>query len=453
MRIFLVALCMTSLLFSGVGMARVNGEVVAKSSGKAAQLLGKKSGLLATIVMAGLGLGFACGITGCGEDDEVAEAVDETTETAMETFKIGLTYYSGLEGSLEGAQLAVQQLNEGGGINGRTVELLARDNQRNTDVSLSTVKELIENDQVYAITGPDYSTQASAFNGYAQGSMTPVVTAGATNPNVGAIGDFIFQASFVDSFQGEVMAQLAVDEHGANTAAVFYLDGDVYSEGLNDAFTKSFAALGGEVVATIGFPLLTEEGGHEEFVATLKAGLGAVVEAQPDVLFIPSFTFGSREAAKLAREAGVNSHLLGADGWSFDGPIIGDNGEYAEVFEGALFSDHFNPDAVEGVTPQGRQFVIDYTAANGKKPNTVAAVNYDAIWVVGLAAQAIDPNLIELVDIRRALRDSIAATNGYHGATSILSFNEFGHPRKSVVINGVEGGDIYVFKVVNPKPN
>ena len=230
MRIFLIALCMTSLLFSGVGMAR--GNVAAQSSGKVAQFLGKVKKGAALTGVGILSLTAVCAtITGCGEDDEVAEVVDDGAETAMETFKIGHTYDAGLKGSHEGAQLAVQQINEGGGINGRMVELPSRDNQRNTDVSYATVKDLVEHHEVIAVTGPDYSTQAAAINDYMQASKTPLVTAGATNPNVSAAGDYIFMASFPDSFQGLVMANLAVDEYDARTAAVFYLDGDVYSKG------------------------------------------------------------------------------------------------------------------------------------------------------------------------------------------------------------------------------
>lgn len=449
MRNVIFVVSVAALLLNGVAIAG-GGSVGKQLIGKRPidQLVGKAMKVGATVFAI---TALACaGLTGCGEGDEVGKMVDDGTEMMMETFKIGLTYDADLDGSLKGAQLAVQQINEGGGINGQQVELLPRDNQRNTDVSYSTVKGLVENDQVYAVTGPDYSTQAAAINGFMQSSMTPLVTAGATNPNVGAAGNYVFMASFADDFQGLVMAKLAADEYDAKSAAVFYLDGDVYSKGLAEAFTESFASLGGEVSVTIAYPLYTPDGGHKEFVATLNAELGAVVEAQPDVVFIPGFTFGSRESARLAREAGVSSHFLGADGWSFGGPILGDNGEYAEVLEGAKFSEHFSADAEEGVTPQGRQFVVDYTVANGMKPNAVAAVNYDAVWLVALAAQDVDPGLTELSDIRSAIRDGIAATNNYNGATTIFNFNASGHPSKSAVINVIRGGEVVVYKIANP---
>ena len=201
-------------------------------------------------------------------------------------------------------------------------------------------------------------------------------------------------------------------------------------------------------MATIAYPLYTEDGGRDELFATINAEIGQVVDAQPDVAFIPGFVPGSPEVARLLREAGVNSHLLGADGWSF-GPLLGENGEYAEVLEGAYFSDHFSADAEEGVTPQGRQFVIDYTAAYGEKPNGVAAVNYDAVWLVALAAQDIDPNLTALSDIRSAIRDGLAATSNYNGATTIFSFNEHRHPDKSAFIKVIRGGEIQDHGVVS----
>ena len=95
----------------------------------------------------------------------------------------------------------------------------------------------------------------------------------ATNPSVTAAGDLCFMAAFTDDFQGKVMAQFAVEDLEAKTAAVLTHEGDVYSEGLSKTFIDNFA---GEVVANEFYTA-----GATDFTAQLTA----IAEATPDVVF------------------------------------------------------------------------------------------------------------------------------------------------------------------------
>ena len=165
--------------------------------------------------------------------------------------------------------VAAAQINSAGGINGRTIVLFPRDNERSGGVTYNVTEELILAQKVHALVGPTFSTLAEVGDELAQRYGVPVVTIGSTNPGVTDEGDMIFLAAFTDSFQGFVMAKLATEELGANTAAVLYYDADVYSEGLAETFTNSFESMGGDVVASVAYPPYNDVAEFDSFVLQL----------------------------------------------------------------------------------------------------------------------------------------------------------------------------------------
>ena len=102
----------------------------------------------------------------------------------------------------------------------------------------------------------------------------------ATNPSVTAAGDFVFMAAFTDDFQGQAVAAFAMQDLGAQTAAVLTHKDDVYSEGLSQTFIDNFTVHGGRVVADEFYAA-----GDTDFTAQLTT----IAEAAPDVIFSTGF--------------------------------------------------------------------------------------------------------------------------------------------------------------------
>ncbi len=357
--------------------------------------------------------------------------------------KIGFLYTTpNRNNSRYGAELATAQLNEAGGIRDIPIQLVARgiptqrfvsENINETEYVSKLALELIVKEKVSAIVGPNRSTYAVIVGEIVQNHGIPMMATSATNPSVTAAGDFVFMAAFTDDFQGVAMAAFALQDLEAKTAAVLTHKGDVYSEGLSQTFIDNFTVNGGEVVADEFYTA-----GDTDFTIQLTA----VAEATPDVIFSTGF---SPEVPLLVRQAreeiGITATFIGGDSW--------DNTALIEaagaVIDGSFFSSGFSAEAdPSDLGEDAYQFVTAYTAMFGVLPDGGAALGYDALRLVVQAMRRAD----DLTPT--AIRDQLAATMNYSGATFISGYDENRHTSKSVVIKQIINGEVQFHKLIEP---
>ncbi|MDE0637832.1 MAG: ABC transporter substrate-binding protein [Candidatus Poribacteria bacterium] len=334
-----------------------------------------------------------------------------------------------------GAEMAVTEINQQGGLFGMPVELIGHINEEAVpEVSVQLAESLIVEDEVVALIGPNRSSHAAVVGPVAQRHRIPMVTTTATNPNVTQAGDFVFMASFTDSFQGAVMAQFAKMELGISTAAIITRKGDLYTEGISDFFSSNFNGLGGKVVAHVFF-----ESGTTDFTEQLAQ----IAEMKPDALFTAGFVQDIADITQQARAVplqnadGEPTVFLGADSWDSQLLFADENAE----IEGSYFSGHFSPDTNE---PNARAFVDTYMSIYEATPTGGVAVSYDAVKLLFEAierAGSLDPD---------AIREQLAATENYIGATSITRYNENRHPTKSAVIFTIQDGQKQFYQQIDP---
>ena len=351
------------------------------------------------------------------------------------TIKIGFVVAGERISYPNGAEMAVTEINDKGGLLGMPVELIGHINSEATlDVSVQLAESLILEDGVVALIGPNRSSHAAVVGPIAQKHRIPMVTTTATNPNVTQAGDFVFMASFTDSFQGAVMAQFAKNELGISNAALITRSGDLYTEGISEFFESNFTALGGNVVAHVFFDSTTPDYTQQ---------LMQIADMLPDALFTAGFVQDIADITQQARVVpllnadGAPTIFLGADSW--DSTLLF-NDENAEI-EGSFFSGHFSPETDE---PNARAFVETYESIYESTPTGGVAVSYDAVKLLIEAierAGSLEPEMI---------RDELAATENYVGATSISSYNENRHPTKSAVIFTIKDGEKQFYKQIHP---
>jgi len=319
-----------------------------------------------------------------------------------------------------------------GGLLGYPIGLVVRDNRDDPALSETLAEELIIQDEVVAIIGPGYSRNALRVAEVAQRFEVPMVATTATNPDVTMGGDFAFLAAFADTFQGEVMARFAREFLKAKTAALLTDSGDPYSRGLSDFFEEHFTAMGGRVVVSETYAT-----GDTDFSTQLTA----IAAEIPDVVFMPGFTPEVPLAIKQARTtpqrnaSAITATFLGGDGWD-EQDLVSLGGE---AMEDTYFSTLFSAEASDEAS---RDFVRAYQTQFGMVPDLYAAMGYDALRLVATAirrAGSID---------NYAIRDQLAATKGYQGATRIESYNEDGHPIKSAVIMRIRDGRVEFHQTV-----
>ena len=365
--------------------------------------------------------------------DRVQKIVTPTPE--QKTLKIGFVVAGERVTYPNGAEMAVTEINQEGGLLGIPVELIGHINKEAIpEVSLQIAERLIVEDEIIALIGPNRSSHAVEVGPIAQRYGTPMITTTATNPNVTNAGDFVFMASFTDSFQGSVMAQFAIEDLNITTAALLTRRGDLYTEGITEFFALNFSKLGGEIVANEFY-----EGELSDFTAQLTS----IAAARPDALFTSGFVQDialitqQARALPLRNAVGEPTIFLGADSW--DNELLF-NSESAKT-EGSFFSGHFSPETDE---PAARAFVDAYESIYESTPTGGVAVSYDAVNLLFEAvarAGSLDPD---------AVRQQLAATENYIGATTIASYDENRHPTKSAVIFTIKGGAKQFYKQIDP---
>jgi len=327
-----------------------------------------------------------------------------------------------------GARLAVQEINRGGGVLGKRVELLAEDDRGEASEAASVVSKLITRDHVVALIGENASSRSLAAAPIAQSYRVPMVSPSSTNAEVTKKGDYIFRVCFIDPYQGGVLASFARRTLKAKTGAILVDARSDYSVGLAEAFRSSFEAAGGRLIAELKY---TE--GDSDFSAQITA----LAATPPDVLFIPGYYTDVGLIARQARALRLRSILLGADGW--DSPKLAEIG--GEAVEGAYFSNHYS---VDDPSPRVQKFVGDYRAAYGEAPDSIAALSYDAAWLIADAIKRAGSTE------GKRVRDALAASKAYPGVTGTISMDAERNPVKPAVILKVEKGRFRFVESVEP---
>ena len=377
-------------------------------------------------------------LTGCERVNQVVQS-DATTTPTETTLKIGVIQPSNTFTTFsQGAETARVQINEKGGVLGMEIAFISRDNQPvaseppTPEASVSAAKELIEMEDVFALLGPVYSTNAVEVGPIAQQAQR-LMLPGSSGSNVPETGDYVFLITVPNPFQGKVMANFAMNpnELDAKTAATIIEEGDDYTIDLVAAFEAAFQANGGEIVYSGAYTV-----GDTNFTALLTE----IHEATPDVIFCPGFQPEVPSLINAARQIGITATFLGGSAWDDRErflSILDDN----SVLDGSYYPTNFS---VATQDADVQEFVSGYTALFGSPPDGIAASGYDAMRLLARAiekAGSLDPV---------AVRDAFAAVSGYKGATTISHYDENRHPVKSLTIQKISGGQVEHYKVVEP---
>jgi branched-chain amino acid transport system substrate-binding protein len=362
-----------------------------------------------------------------------------TSGSATSTGDILVGMYGSLTGdgasfgqsSVEGAQLAVEELNNAGGLlGGRKIRLLVEDDQSKPDEASNAVTKLITQDKVVAVLGEVASRRSLAAGPVCQKYQTPMISPASTNERVTAIGDYIFRVCFIDPFQGEVLAKFAYNDLKARKVAVLKDVQQDYSVGLTEAIQKTFTTLGGQVLPPVSY-----SSGDADF----KAILTQVRAQRPDAVFVTGYYPEAAIIVRQARELGMKIPILGGDGW------VGDalkNGR--EALANCFISNHYSGDNPDPVV---QNFVKTYHAKFNHEPDSIAALGYDAAKV--LAAAITSSNSTEGPKVRDAL-----AKADVPGVTGRLKMNPNRNVDKPAVIQELmfaDGNVKYVYRTtINP---
>lgn len=338
------------------------------------------------------------------------------------------------QSSVEGIELAIEEINKAGGINGKKIVPVKYDNKSEPAEATTLANKLITQDKVVAILGPATSGSFKAEIPVANANKIPVASGSATADDVtvtsdGKVQEYAFRVCFNDSFQGTVMANFAADNLSAKKAVIIMDSSSDYGKGLAKNFKENFVAAGGTIVAEEAYVA-----GDTDFNAILTKIKGIDF----DVIYIPGYYNEAGLIIKQARAQGITAPVLGADG--FDSPVLLELAG-ADALNDIYFTNHYSSLDED---PAVIKFIEDFKAKYNKEPDAFNALGYDlAKFVADAVGRAENLN-------GESIKNALEATENFVGITGTLSVDEFHNPVKSIVIVGLENGKQVSAVKINP---
>jgi branched-chain amino acid transport system substrate-binding protein len=330
--------------------------------------------------------------------------------------------------SVQGAKLAVEEINAGGGTLGQPIQLIVEDNGSKAGETATITRKLISQDKVAAILGDLTSSATMEGAPLAQAAKIPLLTPSATNIAITKIGNYIFRSCFIDAFTGKIMAKFALDSLNAKKAILMTDVKQDYSIGLSDAIGQYFTQNGSGIAKTFSY-----SSGDTDF----RTQLTDVRMSHPDVVFLPGYYTEAALILRQARQLGITCPFVGGEGW--DSPTLVQVA--GKAADGNFYTDHFSaadPD------PRVQKFVQTYRAKYGALPDALAALWYDGTRLLSRAIEQ-----ARSVEAAR-IRDALAATRDFEGVTGRISIDENRNASKSGVILKIDNGEPKMVQQITP---
>ena len=333
--------------------------------------------------------------------------------TTDDTIKIGIVLeLSGElapmgEKMLDGARLAVDEINAAGGVIGKEIQLIEEDGGTDPDKGFDRVKKLVEIDGVQVIVGPMITPTSELSMPYAEDNEVPLITMSATGVPLSEMEgtEWYFRTCLRDDAQSLVLADFVMDQ-GYTRLATMVLD-NTYGKGLEEALVEGLTAKGwqGEHVASVQYDITKKD---------YRSELQLIADRDPDVVLAVTYSDDGIIIFKQALELGLESIAwLGCDGNYGSGLFAEQNS--AKFMSLAIAAGT----RTIGMGTLYDNFVTNYTANFGIAPEIYCDTTYDAVYAVAKAIEA--AGVYDGAAIRSALVDL-----EFTGVTGPISFNSLG---------------------------
>lgn len=388
--------------------------------------------LVASTLFAGVLAGCSGGQNSSGGNSGGGDAKGDTIKIGANLELSGEVASYGQSIS-EGMELAIEEINDSGGVDGKKIKVVKVDNKSDNAEAASAATRLTSQENVLAIIGAATSGNTIAQAQIANDTKTILLSPSGTAPNVtenedGSINEYVFRTSYIDPFQGTVAANFAAKELGVKTAAIYSDSASDYAKGLAAAFKETFQKAGGTIVAEESYVA-----GDTDFRSTLTR----IKSANPEFVFIPGYYEEVGLIVKQARESGVTVPLMGADGW--DSPTLVDLAG-KDALNNTFITNHYS---AQDPDTKIQEFVTKFKEKyKDKSPDAFNALGYDSVYLLVDAikrAGSLD---------REAVKDALAETKDISLVTGVVTIDKKHNPIKSAtILEYVDGEQKFKAKV------
>jgi branched-chain amino acid transport system substrate-binding protein len=323
----------------------------------------------------------------------------------------------------DGIALAIDEINAGGGVDGRRIKLIIEDTKSAPRDCVSAFEKLASQDKVPVILGPMSSSEVLSVAPLAEQRHILLFTPSASSPAISDAGDYIFRNVPSDVFEGSAMAEVAADQLKLKSIGILYINTD-YGIGVVQTFRAAYEKLGGKVVDAEAYP-----DGTRDF----RTHLQKIKEANPEALYIVGYKEMGAAVAQT-KELALPQRLLSTA--IFEDPeILKAAGDAAEglVFTSITF-DPANPD------PRAVAFTKNYRERFKREPDGYAASAYDAACILAQAARSagsLEPD---------RMKDALYHMQDFKGLLGNVKFDAKGDAMLPIRLKRVSHGTFEAFK-------
>lgn len=317
----------------------------------------------------------------------------------------------------QGIDLAVEKVNNSGGINGSTMKIIYEDSEALPQKGVSAIQKLITVDKIPAIIDNSVSSVTLAMAPISEKNQVVLLATGATAPKISEAGQYIFRIWNSDALEGEVMAQYTYDKLEINKVAILYVNND-YGKGLEEVFRDEFTKRGGTVVISETF---------EQSETSYRNQLTKVKGSSPEAIYLVGYPREVGQCLKQAKELRIKIQVLSTV--AFEDPHILEIA--ADAAEGVIYPYPVLSDTSDSAISE---FLSNYRAKYNKEPGITCDVGYDAVNMIALAIKL--SGGYKGTDIKNGLM----MIKDYHGASGVMEFDQNGDVHKPMGMKVVKNG-------------
>lgn len=319
-----------------------------------------------------------------------------------------------------GAQIAVDEINAAGGINGKQIEYRFEDDQNDAEKAVNAYNTL-KDWGMQMLVGTTTTAPCIAVAGKTASDNVFQITPSASSPDVLSSGNGnVFQVCFTDPNQGVASAQYIAENKLATKIGIIYDSSDVYSSGIEEKFEAEAKDKGLQIVSKAAF------------TADSKTDFGTQLQkakdAGADLLFLPIYYQEASIILKQADTMGYKPKFFGVDG--MDGILTVENFD-TKLAEDVMLLTPFAADAKDKTV---QNFVKTYKEKYKDTPNQFAADSYDAVYALKAAIEeskaTTDMSASDMCDALKGAMTKIKM-QGLTGGEDGLTWNESGEVTKS----------------------
>ena len=370
-------------------------------------------------------------LAACGEVSTTGNSGSASGTEIGKTLKIGFNFEETGDvasyGTAEqkGAKLAVDEINKADGVDGKQIEVTDKDNKSELSEASTVSTNLVTQAKVNAIIGPATSGGTGAAITNAAKASVPLIPPSGTQDDLTKGQDYLFRATFIDSFQGKILSKYVTDNLKAKKVVLYYDNSSDYAKGMAKAFQEEYK---GEIVATETFASK-----DTDFQAALTKFKGKDFDA----LVVPGYYTEAGKIVNQARGIGIDKPIVGGDGFNSEEFISQATPAAAtNVYYVSGYSTSGN------MTAKAKKFLEAYKAKYNEEPSMFSALAYDSVYMVAEASKGAKNS----VDIK----ENLAKLKDFEGVTGSITMDKNHNPVKSALMIGLKDGKVDTVETVKP---